>query len=135
MCNYLKHCDDYNGGGGGGGGGSGGGDDDNEDDTMKFFLCSPIFGIVLLLLEVHRTSPVRPTLNRAALKVNMNTDKMIVTGPNRSTQEKPVPLPFCPPQISHELVRAHTQVSYQQYTQIQFRPHREHSQPALCASR
>ena len=68
----------------------------------------PNFRYSITFVKVPKTSPDRPTLNRAALKVNMNTDKIILTWPNRSTQEKTAPVPFCPPQISHELVRAHT---------------------------
>jgi hypothetical protein len=30
---------------------------------------------------------------------------MKLTGKNRSTREKPVPVPLCPPQISHGLTR------------------------------
>jgi hypothetical protein len=36
---------------------------------------------------------------------------MKLTGENRSTREKPVPVPVCPPQIRHGLTRDRTRVS------------------------
>jgi hypothetical protein len=36
---------------------------------------------------------------------------MKLTGENRQLGEKPVPVPLCPPQISHGLTRDRTQAS------------------------